>query len=127
MPSKALPRLIVVIVSVPLCVVGMPAYMYCMLFDLVSVRLALTSILRFFTGSSVMRSCRSSVRLLVAGVATLSFMSSQPRSAALLTYPSSTKPNAKSSPGDITPPLRWPKTSPISGMKPGRYMLYWLR
>ena len=57
--------------------------MYCMLFDFVSVRLALRSILRFFTGSSVMRSCKSSVRLVVAGVATLSAMSSQPRSAAL--------------------------------------------
>ena len=83
MPSNALPKLMVVMVSVPLCVVGEPEYIYCMLFDFVSVRLALRSILRFFTGSSVMRSWKSSVRLVVAGVATLSFMSSQLRSLAL--------------------------------------------
>ena len=56
-------------VKVPLSVVGVPSYMYCMLFCTVLVREALRSILRFLTGSSVMRSCRSLVVLLAAGVA----------------------------------------------------------
>ena len=74
-----------------------------------------------------MRSCRSSVLLDVAGVATLSAMSSQPRSALFFTYESSTKPKAKPSPGAMMPLLRWPNTSPTSGMNPGNESPYWLR
>ena len=67
----------VVMVKVPLSVVGVPSYMYCMLFCTVLVREALRSIFRFLTGSSVMRSCRSLVVLLAAGVAMVSFTRSQ--------------------------------------------------
>ena len=69
-------------VNVPLCVVGLPAYIYCMLFERFSVRLAVRSIFRLRIGSRVMRICRSEVRLVVAGVATESFISSQPLSRA---------------------------------------------
>jgi len=77
MPSKAEPIDTVVMVKVPVCVVGLPSYIYCTLLAVVIVRLALRSILRFLMGSRVMRNWRSSVRLLVAGVATLSLMSNQ--------------------------------------------------
>ena len=83
MLSKALRRLQVVMVKVPVWVVGAPSYIYCMLRALVSVRLALRSILRFFTGSRVARSCRSLVALVVAGVAMSSWTSSHWRSRAL--------------------------------------------
>ena len=84
MPSKAVPNEMVVMVNVPVCVVGLPWYMYWMLLAVVCERVAVRSILRFFTGSSVMRSCRSSVLLVVAGVATLSLMSSHPLSRAFV-------------------------------------------
>ena len=77
MPSKAEPMEMVVIVSEPVCVVGLPWYMYCTLFDFVLMREALRSILNPFTGSSVALNWRSSVRFVDAGVATLSAMSSQ--------------------------------------------------
>ena len=76
-PSRALFRLMVVIVNEPLCVPGIPAYIYCMLRALLTVRLALRSILRSRTGSRVTRTCRSSLADVVAGVATLSLLSSQ--------------------------------------------------
>ena len=78
MPSNAEPSEMVVMAKVPVCVVGDPAYMYWMLLAVVCVRLALRSILKLRMGSSVRRSCKSSVKLVVAGVATLSFCSSQP-------------------------------------------------
>ncbi len=77
MPSNAEPMERVVIVSEPVCVVGLPWYMYCTLFALVVMREALRSTLNPFTGSSVALICKSSVRLVDAGVATLSDMSSQ--------------------------------------------------
>jgi hypothetical protein len=48
-------------VKEPLCVVGLPAYMYWMLREVVFIRLAVRSILKSLNGSSVMRICRSSV------------------------------------------------------------------
>ena len=119
-PSKALPRERVVMVNVPEWVVGEPSYIYCTLLARVMVRLALRSILRSRIGSRVMRSWRSSVLFVVAGVATESALSSQPCSRALSIYSSPTKPNAKSRPGDMMPSWRfWPKISPTDGMKPG--------
>ena len=77
MPLRAPLSEMVVIVNVPLCVVGLPRYMYCMLLARLSVRFATRSIFRLRTGSRVSLSCTSSVRLVVAGVATESLMSSQ--------------------------------------------------
>ena len=117
---------IVVIVNVPLCVVGEPSYIYCMLFDTVSVREALRSILRFLTGSSVVLICKSFILLVAAGVATLSLARSHPLSIALSIYESSIAPNAKSRPGERVPsPLVCPNASPMVGMNPGRDMEYW--
>ena len=67
----------VVMLNEPLCVVGMPSYMYCMLREVLTVRLALRSIFRSGMGSSVSLICKSSLLLVVAGVATLSLHSSQ--------------------------------------------------
>ena len=64
---------------------------------------AVRSIFRLRTGSSVALSCKSSVRLVVAGVASESATISHPFSRALSTYESPTKPNAKSKPGDSGP------------------------
>ena len=68
-PSKALPSDSVVMENVPLCVVGEPTYMYCMLRAVVCERVALRSIFRLRTGSRVSLICKSSVLLVVAGVA----------------------------------------------------------
>ena len=72
----------VVIWNDPVCVVGMPLNMYCPLLAQVEVRVALRSIFTPVKGSSVARNCQLSFRLLVAGVVTLSAMSSQPLRAA---------------------------------------------
>ena len=61
----------------PLWVVGVPSYIYCMLFCVVFVRVAERSILKSLTGSRVARNVRLSVLLVVAGVAILSLQSSQ--------------------------------------------------
>lgn len=73
----------VVIVKLPLCVVGIPAYIYCMLLLLFTVRLAFKSIFKSGIGSNVALSWRSSMALVVAGVLILSLLSSHPRSLAL--------------------------------------------
>ena len=80
--AKAVLMAMVVILKEPLCVVGLPAYIYCTLLALVTLREALRSILKSRTGSRVILSCRSSVRLVVAGVATLSLERSHPLSRA---------------------------------------------
>lgn len=99
-----------------------------MLFALLRVREALRSIFRFFTGSSVNLSCKSSVQLVVAGVAIESLINSQLFSRALSIYESSIRPKAKSRPGDITlVALVCPKASPTFGIKPGKAIEYWLR
>ena len=77
MPSKAELSEMVVIWKVPLWVVDVPSYIYCMLFCVVMVRVAERSILKSLTGSKVARSCRFSVLLVVAGVAIESLQSSQ--------------------------------------------------
>ena len=117
----------VVILNVPDWVVGMPLYIYWMRRERLSVRDALRSIFRSRRGSSVARSCKSLVVFVVAGVAMLSAMSSQPLSAALSRKLSPVSPKAKPRPGAITPPVRCPKASPTSGMKPDSDMEYWLR
>ena len=73
----------VVMLNVPLCVVGEPSYMNCMLRERFCVREALRSIFRSRTGSSVAFSWKSSLAVLVDGVATDSFMMSHPLSLAL--------------------------------------------
>lgn len=70
----------VVILNVPLWVVGIPAYIYWTLLARVSMREALRSIFRSRTGSSTALSCSSLVLLILAGVATLSSLSSHPLS-----------------------------------------------
>ena len=72
----------VVMLNEPLSVVGMPSNIYWMLRLKLRLREALRSIFTSRKGSSVIFSCRASVRLAVAGVMMLSVMSSQPRSAA---------------------------------------------
>ena len=57
-------------------------------------------------GSKVALICRSSVLLVVAGVAIESFTTNQLLRNALSIYESSMAPKAKSRPGDITPILR---------------------
>ena len=112
-------------VNVPLMVVGLPWNMYCTLRPVVIVREAFRSILKFFTGSTVMRNCRSSVLLVVAGVATFSFTSSQLFSRAFSMKSSPVRPKAKSSPGESRPLLRdCPKALPTLGMNPGSAIEY---
>ena len=117
----------VVMVNEPLCVVGIPLYMYWMLRARVSVREALRSIFRSRMGSSVARTCRSLVWLVEAGVAMVSAVSSHPLSTARCKKESPVIPKAKPNPGAMTPPVRCPKASPILGMNPGSDMAYWLR
>lgn len=126
MPSKALRSERVVMENVPLCVVGDPSYIYCTLRAVVCVRAALRSIFRLRTGSRVMRTCRSSVLLVEAGVAIESLSNSHPRSRALSTYESPVRPKAKSRPYAHAPWLRFcPKASPTLGMNPGSDIEYW--
>ena len=73
----------VVIINVPFCVVGVPAYIYWIFRAVVCVREACKSIFKLRTGSSVMRSCRSSVLVVAAGVAIESLSSSHPMLRAL--------------------------------------------
>ena len=69
--------------------------------------------------------CRSSVLLVVAGVAIESFTTNQLLRNALSIYESSMAPKAKSRPGDITPILRvCPNAAPIVGRKPGNAIPY---
>ena len=127
MRSKADPMDTVVMLNVPLCVVGMPLYIYCTLRERLSVRDAFRSIFRSRAGSSVARSCRSLVMLVDAGVAMQSAITSHPFSTALSTYESPVSPKAKPSPGAITLPVRCPSMSPMLGRNPGSDIEYWLR
>ncbi len=126
--AKAVRRLIVVMLNDPVCVVGLPAYMNCMLLFLLSVRLMLRSTLKSVNGSKVTFTCTSSVVALAAGVATLSLQSSQLCDLALSIYESSTKPKPNPTPGLKMPrSFVWPSMSPTLGMKPGSDRLYVLR
>ena len=82
--SKAEPMEMTVMEKEPLCVDGMPSYMNCMLLDLLTVRVAMRSILRSLMGSSVAFICKSVIEAVVAGVVMLELSCmSQPLRAAL--------------------------------------------
>ena len=72
-----------VMLKEPVCVVGEPSYIYCMLFERFMVRDMFRSIFKSVKGSSVAFICRSSVVDEVAGVDRLSAQMSQPRSLAV--------------------------------------------
>ena len=96
-----------------------------MLRALVERRVAFKSIVKSRKGTIVARSCKSSVEVVLAGVAIESLMSSQLRLSALSTYASPMTPKAKSSPGESKPlPRVCPKAFPILGIKPGKVIAY---